>query len=145
MADDDLTQAMAALTAERTRQMVDACAITRPGEVPQTPELDADGNVIAPAAPQVYAGRCTIATPRTADRGSRTVTDESGVPNLRLLRVPHDVTLQPGDLVEVTASAFSPGLIGDVFLVLGEEERSYATHRRYQLRGSSWLSPPAGP
>ena len=71
-------------------------------------------------------------------QGPRTVNDEAGVPNQRILRVPHRAALEPGDLVTVTACLRSPGLVGSTFTVAGEEERTYGTYRRYVLRGSSW-------
>jgi hypothetical protein len=140
---EQLQRAMAQLTAARHEQMLDACTVTRPGELSQTPELDADGNVIGGAAdPTVYAGRCTISDPTTALLGGRTSDDEAGVPNQRIAKLPHDADLRPGDLLTVTAAAFSPGMVGDAFVIVGEEERSYATYRRYLLRGSSWLAGP---
>jgi hypothetical protein len=138
VADQDLIDAMAVLTAERERQMVDAGRATRPAKVGQTPTLDADGNVVTPPGTTPYEGPCTVSDPTTALLGGRTTNDESGVPNQRVLKVPHVADLRAGDLFKVTASAFSPSLVGDVFLVVGEEERSYATHRRFLLRGSSW-------
>lgn len=136
-----LHQAMAMLTAARHEQMVDECTVTRPGETGQTPELDDDGNVVGGmAGPTVYDGVCTISDPTTALLGGRTSDDESGVPNQRIAKLPHDADLRPGDLLTVTVAAFSPGMVGDSFVIVGEEERSYATYRRYLLRGSSWLS-----
>jgi hypothetical protein len=139
-----LQQAMAALTAAREEQMLDGCLVTRGPDPGQTPELDTDGNVVAAPPVTVYDGPCTLFDPRGAQRAGRTVTDEAGVPNTRAVKLPHSADLRPGDLLTVTRAEFSPGLVGDVFVVLGEEERSYATHRRYLLRGSSWLSPVAG-
>jgi hypothetical protein len=135
-----LAAAMTQLTAARTEQMVDTCFVERPADPGQTPELDADGNVIVPPPETVYDGPCTISDPSSAQISGRTVTDEAGVPSTRWLKVPHAADLRPGDQLTVTASAFSPGLVGDTFTVLGEEERSYATYRRFQLRGSSWLA-----
>lgn len=134
-----IAAAMQQLIACREDLMVDECTVTRPAPVGQTPDLDADGNVPDADDTEVYAGPCTVADPSSALRGTRTVTDEAGAPNNRVLRVPHRADLQSGDLVTVTASAVSPGLVGDVFVVVGEDERSYGTYRRYVLRGSSWL------
>ncbi|WP_232806949.1 DUF6093 family protein [Geodermatophilus chilensis] len=139
-----LQQAMAALTAARGEQMVDGCFVTRGPDPGQTPELDAAGNVVATPPVTVYDGPCTLFDPRGAQLAGRTANDQAGVPNMRGVKLPHSADLRPGDLLTVTAAAFSPGLVGDVFVVLGEEERTYATHRRYLLRGSSWLSPEAG-
>jgi hypothetical protein len=109
--------------------------------VSPTPELDDDADVVDPAdASEVYAGPCTISDPTSAQISGRTTDEESGIPNTRSLKVPHRADLRPGDLVTIASSAFSPGLVDEVFLVLGEEERSFATHRRYVLRGSSWES-----
>jgi hypothetical protein len=135
-----LQHAMAALTAARVEQMVDGCLVTRGPDPGQTPELDADGNVVATAPVTVYDGPCTISDPSSAQISGRSANDEAGVPNTRAVKLPHSADLRPGDLLTVTRAEFSPGLVGDVFVVLGEEERSYATYRRYLLRGSSWLA-----
>lgn len=137
-----LQQAMAQLTAARYEQMVDTCRVTRPADVGQTPDLDADGNVTAPDDEVVYEGRCTVSDPTTALLGGRTADDEAGVPNQRIAKLPHDASLRPGDVFEVTHAEFSPGMAGDRFEVLGEDERTYATYRRYRMRGSSWLAGP---
>lgn len=139
-----IAAAMAQLVAVREDLMVDEVTVTRPATVDQTPELDPDtGNPTVPAGTQVYAGPATIADPSSALVGNRTVNDQAGVPNRRILRVPHRAALLPGDVLEVTAAAIAPGLVGDTFTVVGEEERTYGTYRRYILRGSSWLSSPA--
>ncbi len=131
--------AMAQLTAARTAQMLDACSVTRATDPGPTPDLDADGNPTAADPQTVYEGRCTVSDPTDAQRSARTSNDDAGVPNERVLKVPHTAALRPGDVVTVTASAFSPGLVGDRFVVAGEHEKSYATSRRYAIRGSSWL------
>lgn len=135
-----LAQAMAQLTATRADLLVDEGTVSRPADVEQTPELDEDGNPVAVDATVVYASvPCVISDPSSALVGNRTVNDQAGVPNRRILKTGHEHTLLPGDLFTVTVAPFSPGLVGDVFTVVGEEERSYATYRRYVLRGSSWL------
>ena len=139
-----ISAAMGQLIATRLELMIDECRVTRPDALPQTPELDADGNVTPDDAAPVYEGPCTIANPRSALQGNRTATDDAGVRNHRILRVAQGAALRPGDLVTVTATAVSPGLLGSVFVVAGEEERTYATYRRYQLRGSSWESATTG-
>ena len=136
---DQYAAAMVQLTAARTGQMLDVCRVTRPGAVGQTPDLDADGRVIAPTGATVYEGPCTISDPSSAQISGRTSNDQAGVPNTRWAKVPHDADLRPGDLLTVTAARVSPGLVGDVFVVQGEEERTYATYSRFLLRGSSWL------
>jgi hypothetical protein len=84
---------------------------------------------------------CTISDPSSALVGNRTVVDDGGVPNRRILKTPHRYDLRPGDLLTVTLASVSPGLVGDVFTIVGEEERSYATYRRFVIRGASWLAP----
>ncbi len=132
--------AMRQLIAVRETLMVDACTVTRPGAQPSPPDLDPDTGMplTDPADPEVYVGPCVVADPSSALQGHRTVNDDAGVPNQRVLRVPHRAALLPGDVVTVTASAVSPGLVGSVFTVAGEQERTFATYRRYVLRGSSW-------
>ena len=135
---------MARLTAAREQQMLDACTATRPAAGGQTPELDPDTGMPGEAtAPTVYSGPCTISDPGQLGPGQGTVDDQSAVPSVRVLQTPHRADLHPGDLVRIDTPAFSPGLVGDECVVLGEDERSYATERRYRVRGSSWLSPEA--
>lgn len=135
-----IAAAMAALIAVREDLMVDECTATRPD--PQTGDgpLDPDTGMPteAAAAPPVYSGPCVVADPGSGSLQNRSTTDEGGVPNQRVLRTPHRAALLPGDLVTVTVCAFSPGLVDSVFVVIGEEERTYATFRKYVLRGSSW-------
>jgi hypothetical protein len=139
-----IAAAMAQLIAVREDLMVDEGTVTRPAAQEQTPVLDGNGMPVGGAAVTVYTEMpCTVADPSSALVANRTVTDQAGVPNRRTLRTPHRFTLLPGDLFTVTAASISPGLVGDTFLVIGEEERSYGTYRRYVLRGSSWLSSPA--
>jgi hypothetical protein len=138
-------KAMAALTTAREQQMPDECTVTRPATATQTPVLDAGGNVTKPTAdPPVYEGPCTLFSPTAAVISGQTVNDQSGVPDAQMLKVPHRAELQPGDLVTITAAAYSPGLVGEVFVVHREGSRSYATYRLYQLRGSSWESATTG-
>ena len=124
----EIERAYARLTGARTDQMVDTCTVTRPG-----------------VGDPVYEGPCTFSNPTSTSLiGVRTTVDESGVPNQRVLKVPHTADLLAGDVVECTSSLLSPGLVGDEFVIVGEDERSYATCRRFQVRGSSWVSPEAG-
>lgn len=139
MSSSEYAAAMAALTAARTEQMCSTCLVVRPADPGQEPELDADNNLVPAPDVTVYDGPCTVADPTSTQITGRTTNDESGVPYTRTLRVPHEADLRPGDLVTVTADPYSPGLVGDRFTVLGEEKRTFATHRRYALRGSSWL------
>jgi hypothetical protein len=130
------------LIAIRAALMQDACTVTRPADAGATPDLDPDTGLPVPGTGSpIYSGPCTLSDPSTALRGGRTSNDEAGVPDTRLLKLPIDSAgLQPGDLVVVTASRFAPGLVGDRFTVDSESERSYATSRRYTVRGSSWPS-----
>jgi hypothetical protein len=101
--------------------------------------LDADGNVTPTYTAPIYDGPCILADPKMPPRrGGVSPQELSGSPEQRQLRVPHSVALETGDVVTVTACAFSPGMVGDVFVVVREDERSYATDRLYILRGSSW-------
>jgi hypothetical protein len=141
-APSQIAAAMQQLIATRMDLMVDECVVTRAIPTDPTAPLDpGTGLPTAQAPSEVYTGPCTIAAPKDAPQRGRTVQDDSGVPNERVLRVPHVADLRPGDLVTVTASAFSPGLVGDRFVVVAEEERTYATYRRFIIRGSSWLAP----
>lgn len=138
-----IAAAMARLVEVREDLMLATGTATRPGEVGQTPDLDEDtGQPVVPDGTEVYDGPCTIADPTSGLRGrTGTVLDQAAVPNARILRVPLDSPdLLPGDVFEVTADPLSPSLVGDTFVVLWEEERTFATYRRYVLRGSSWLS-----
>lgn len=141
---------MAALTAARAAQMVDTCTISRPTAPVQTPVLDADGNAPATPGAQVYDGPCLIGNARV-QRGMRVsikpnANDLDVALSIRGLKLPADAAdLRPGDLVTVTASAFTPSLVGERLEVLREDMRTYSTYRSYELKGSSWLSPPPGP
>jgi hypothetical protein len=145
-APSQIAAAMQQLISARMDLMVDECVVTRAPRPDPTAPLDPTTGLptVRPRS-EVYAGPCTIADPKDAPQGGRTVQDDSGVPNERVLRVPHVADLRPGDLVTVTASAFSPGLVGDRFIVDTEEERTYATYRRFVIRGSSWLAPSEAP
>lgn len=143
---DQYAAAMQQLTAARTAQMLDAGVATRPTDPGQTPDLDADGNVAGPPEREVYAGPGIVADPSSGQKAPQgSVNDQGGVPNARVLRLPVDSPdLRPGDTWTVTTSMASPSLVGDQFVVVGEEERSFATYRRYLLKGSSWLPPADG-
>ncbi len=90
-----IVAALAELIRVREDLMVDVCTVTRPGAQPATPDLDpATGMPLAdPADPEVYAGPCVVADPSSALQGNRTVNDDAGVPNQRILRVPHRAAL----------------------------------------------------
>lgn len=138
-----IAQAMAALTAVRTDLLCDEGHVVRPAEVEQTPDLDPDtGLPVLPDGDTVYSEMpCVVSDPSTGIRGrTGTVLDEAGVPSARILKTTHDYSLLPGDLFTVDLAPFSPSLVGDTFVIVGEEERSYATYRRYFMRGSSWRS-----
>jgi hypothetical protein len=115
--------------------------VVRPAEQQQTPELDADGKVVPAEAPVVHEGPGMVSDPSSGSalRGAVTVNDESGVPNQRILKLGNDADLRPGDIATCVSARWSPGLVGDNFVVMGEEERSVALYRRYVVRGSSWL------
>ena len=138
---DQYAAAMVQLTAARTGQIEAAgtCRVTRPAVLPQTPALDADGRVITPADEVVYEGPGIVSDPSSARLSDRTSNDDAGTPNARIGKAPHDADLRPGDLWEQLTAPYAPGLVGDRFVVQGEEERAHATYRRYVLRGSSWL------
>lgn len=132
---------MAQLTAARTTTLLDACTVTRPADVGQTPTLDADGNVTDPDG-TVYSGPCSYNLPKQAPLRRLTTTDEAGDPEQRQLRLPiGSPDLRAGDVVTCTAAAFAAGLVGDEAVIDREDERTYATYRAYILRGSSWSAP----
>ena len=79
-----------------------------------------------------------LSDPTTPAQQGRTSNDESGVPNQRVLKLGHDADLRPGDIATCVSARWSPGLVGDTFVVMAEEERSVALYRRYLVRGSSW-------
>lgn len=135
---DRIRAGMAQLTAARTETFLDACVITLAADPGQTPVLDADGNATTDPDATLYTGPCSLADPRLATLRNRTVTDQAGVPDQRSLRLPLDSPDVPiGAVATMTASAFSPGLIGDEFVIIREDERSYATYRAHIVRGST--------
>lgn len=137
-----ITAGMAQLQSARAVTLVDGCTVTRAAEVGQTPALDGDGNITAPADTVVYSGPCSYALPKQAPLRRMTTNDEGGDPEQRQLRLPiGSPDLRAGDVVTCTAAAFSPGLIGDQAVIDREDERTFATYRAYILRGSSWQEP----
>jgi hypothetical protein len=125
------------LIAAREQQMQDEGFATRPGT--SSSVLDDDAMPTTGAGATVYSGKCTVSDPTTGQRSrTGTVVDQAGVPYARILKLPLDSPqLLPGDVWEMTASRFAPGLVGDRFVVVAEIERSYATCRKYGVRGSS--------
>lgn len=141
----DLTAAVASLVAARVAQMVDACTVTRPAKPGQTPTLDADGNVTTSPSSRVYTGPCLIGNAHI-QRGMRVslkpnLNDLDTALTMRGLKVPLDAALLPGDVVTVTATAFTPAMVGQRFEVLHEDDRTFTTYRSYMLKGSSYLAP----
>lgn len=138
-----IERAMVQLTAARADQLLDACTASRPAAAVSTPVLDDDAmpTTTAAGAP-IYAGACALSDPTTGQRSrTGTVLDDTGVPFARILKLPlESAELLPGDLVQLTDSQLSRGLVGDSFVVVAEIERTYATTRKYAVRGSSWRS-----
>lgn len=138
---DPYASGMSVLRAEVERQWSDTCRVTRPGELAQTPDLDDDGNIVAADAPVVYEGTFSLLDPSRLVGRTGTFADAAGVPYANAAKFPHHADLRPGDVVKVLTATYSPGLVGDELVVFGEDQRSFATHRRYLLRGSSWAPP----
>lgn len=128
-----------ALAARRARLLPDVWRVLRPGAQSQTPELDDNGDVVAGDAPQVFEGPGMMSDPTTPAQNGLSSSDDSGVPNQRVLKLGQDADLRPGDIAVCLSAKWSPSLVGDRFVVLHEEERSVALYRRYVVRGSSWL------
>jgi hypothetical protein len=136
---------LAALAARRAQHLPDVWRVVRPAEQQSTPELDASGNVIAVEGTQVHEGPGMMSDPTTPAQQGRTSNDEAGVPNQRVLKLGHDADLRPGDIATCVSARWSPGLVGDTFVVMAEEERSVALYRRYLVRGSSWQAQSSEP
>lgn len=130
-----------ALAARRARLVPDTGRATRPSVSQETPELDENGDVVPGQGRVVYEGPGMLSDPSQATQGSLTANDGSGVPHIRVLKVPHSCDLLPGDIWEVLSARWAPGLVGDTLIVLHEEERSLSLYRRYVVRGSSWKAP----
>lgn len=128
-----------ALAARRARLLPDVWKAVRPAAQDQTPVLDGDGNVVQPDAPAIFEGPGMMSSPTATAQNARTTSDESGVPNERVLKLGQDADLRPGDVVTCLSARWSPSLVGDTFVVVREEERSLALYRRFIVRGSSWL------
>jgi hypothetical protein len=130
---------LASLGARRAQHLPDVWRVVRPAAQQQTPELDADGKVIAPDPELVHEGPGMMSDPSSAILEGLTSNDEAGVPNRRVLKLGHDADLRPGDIATCVSARWSPSLVGDSFVIMAEEERSVALYRRYLVRGSSWL------
>lgn len=139
----DITAAMGDLIAARADTFLDTCTISRPADVGQTPALDGDGNITAPAAPTVYSGPCSLSHYRST--GVRASTphisdDDEAVPEPLTLKLPLGADARFDDLVTMATSALSPTLAGQTFRVLHEDPRSYTTFRSFTVRGFSTAS-----
>lgn len=112
------------------RLMIDACAITAPGEG----GFDEDtGRETAGEPIEVYTGKCRIQRRSNVERrpeaGERSWTVESVE-----LQLPMAVTgVEVGDTVTVTASVLDPDLAGRVFRVASLGHKTHATARRLHV------------
>lgn len=129
---------LATLVAWRERRMVDVCRAVTDPDPQHTPELDGNGMPLpGTGGGVVYEGRCQVAQPSGGVRGAQ-VLDDRGVPVSRLLLLPaSSPTLAPGTVVKLLAAPHAPGLVGETLIVAAEDERSWASHRRYRVRGRS--------
>lgn len=136
-----ITAGMAALTDARAATFLDTCTITRPADPGQTPPLDDDGNITTPADPVVYTGPCLLGPYKAAGIRATvkpTSNEDDSVPEPLTLKLPTTADARMGDEVTMDTCAFAPALAGEVFRVLHENPRSYATFRSITVRGFSW-------
>lgn len=109
-------------------QMVDACTITaEAGGQVYDPGTD---SYVTPAGAVRYSGKCWV---KPRDNVDREV--EAGAATVSLwpyvVSIPMSVTtVQDGDVVTITASAFDPSLTGSVMRVRQVTEGSFITARR---------------
>lgn len=113
-------------------RMVDACTITRSGgEETLNPTT---GVYTTPAPTTIYSGACEV---QVSDGLNAQETEAGGqvVTQRRVtVKVPMSVTgVQVDDVVTITASALDADLVDEVFRVVGEFAKSFATARRLQV------------
>ncbi|MBM7847464.1 DUF6093 family protein [Arthrobacter roseus] len=118
--------------------MVDTCAATRgsgdPVFNPDTGQYEPSSMVIYPTPEQVAAGnpgRCRMQTsrpqPANPEAGGAVFTVETVT-----LQVPAGVSLNVGDLAEITDSV-NPVLVGNVYRITGLSEKTHETKRTYAV------------
>lgn len=124
--------ALARGRAAAERLMVDACRITRAGDVGA---LDPDtGRHAAAGETLVYAGPCRVQVvdslnDQTPEFGGREVTLQSAVVAIPITATGVDV----GDVVKVTAAAHDPELVDTEYRVVATHHKTHATARRLQV------------
>lgn len=105
--------------------MLDLVTIRRP----DTPALDDDTLLITRTFTDVYSGKAFIVpegSPYNTTLGGAQVADtrfEVAVPA-------SSAVVHPNDEVTCDASQWNPDMVGIVFLVIGEIESTFFTHRR---------------
>lgn len=106
--------------------MADTCTIRR--VTGQT--TDEDGNV-TPTYDVLYTGRCRVQT-RDPYESKPEAGDHQSVVLRDVVMVPVSVTgITSGDLVETTASALDPDLVGRRWRIAGPSRKTHMTQRRF--------------
>jgi hypothetical protein len=107
------------------RLMVDTCTISR-----TTADTVAANGDTTPTVVEVYDGPCRLRPRATEDRMVEVQGDDVGVAAF-VVSLPITATgIQPGDRVEITASALDPDAVGRTLTVLGAITGSQITARR---------------
>ena len=114
------------------RLMVDSCAATRgTGD----PVFDPATGTYTPGSSPVYTGRCRLQTSRTQGANPEAGGAVFTVERVEL-QLPFGVSLEVGDLAEITASV-NPVLVGNVYRVTGLSEKTHETKRTYSVEVTS--------
>lgn len=105
--------------------MVDACTIRR-----RTGQSTGAGGVITPAYTTLYAGKCRVQIRAESGQGDD-IGEAYRVVERREIQLPMSVTgLLEADLIEVTAAALDPELVGKVYAVRDIAAKTHLTSRR---------------
>lgn len=123
-------QALAAGRRAAEAKMLDTCTAGRPAEEDET---DGEGNVTTPLTP-LYAGKCLVQTYEAQETNP-----VSGGATLTVQRYRVDVPVGSfapaiGDVIQITAAAADPNLVGRRYRVVALLHKSQATAYRLGVR-----------
>jgi NMD protein affecting ribosome stability and mRNA decay len=127
---DDILRALPVFRAEAEALMLDACTITRPGEVVTDPET---GDVTNTAT-EVYAGKCKVQS-----REGVAASPEAGEARFtvvsRQVHIPANAAdVRDGDVVTLTASRLNAFTVGKQYRVEGFTPDTFDTAARLPVK-----------
>ena len=126
----DLSAALPGLRLQAESMMVDACIVSAPGSGEPTWD-DESGQWVPPSGGTSYSGKCRVQVPNVAeneaDAGERAWTVQAAIVSLP---VSGSESVGVGHTVTITAAAHDSALVGRVYTVTAEHQKTYATARR---------------